>query len=142
MQYQTIQFREEGAATYRVSKSTEHDICLLELIGKMEFEFYKNMWLQFLNLAVAHKVKKLIIDTSQLRYSSSKGRAWLITSYVRKANKALPDITIIVVQPKNKIQRLMIQVIFKSISSLSLTSSLYGYESRQEAELFFSKPTK
>ncbi|MCC5944809.1 MAG: hypothetical protein JJT94_07730 [Bernardetiaceae bacterium] len=136
--YKIVQEQTEREATYRISKAEGiEDLWLLELIGKMEFEFYKKMWIHMLEISKKENSRNLIIDTSLLTYSAPKARAWFITSYVSRVHKALPGLRAVVVKSRSRIQDMMIQVLLKSARSLNLSIELYTVGTREEAEDFF-----
>ncbi|MCS6820369.1 MAG: hypothetical protein NZ551_00710 [Microscillaceae bacterium] len=98
----------------------EHNICYLAIVGSPSFEEYKMIWLTGLDHATKRSSRRIIVDLSKMQKSGIDSKAWLVTSYLPKARKALGDnLKIAVLYSKSLFARIGTDYVVSAVKAVS-----------------------
>lgn len=132
--------KEEVGKDYHIQIlfSKRYEFGLFILKGKIQdYEFYKQIWLRLLEVFEQRKAYKLIVDSSELTHSPTKGRAWFAAFYAKKVYQTLGAPEVVLVKSQNKMQAIITQAAVKSVQALGINIKIHVKQTREEAERLF-----
>ncbi|WP_020532069.1 hypothetical protein [Flexithrix dorotheae] len=76
-------------ANFIISRETTHNIIIMEFIGDIGDEVYKEIWHTSAHFAMEYETKKFIIDQSKIGKVNFKSRSWAVLSFFPSLKKIL-----------------------------------------------------
>ncbi|MEO1051658.1 MAG: hypothetical protein AAFX87_13605 [Bacteroidota bacterium] len=104
----------------KILYDAKHNIMGMVFIGDIKDEAYKEIWLNALNVASEHNVKRILIDQRQIGNVSFSARGWVMVSMFPKIKKQLgANLHGAILASKNMVHKSGVQFLVKAFQKVS-----------------------
>lgn len=117
-----------------VDYNPENDFFIFKMKGVMNFEEYKDYFLNILEESKKNNCRYWIYDLSEFEYNSLQARMWQVTIFLPKCFRELNQELIIAIIPlPNAMHRMSIETAIKAIDKMNYSYQLNYFSDIKKA---------
>ncbi|MDX2305533.1 MAG: hypothetical protein NW226_22160 [Microscillaceae bacterium] len=114
--------------------NTDEEFYIIQIIGKVSRSSYQAVFEKLLKSHKEYSFNKLILNIKELQNNPDFGRQWFTTYFMRRFYKITGGFFLAIVNPKNKIERTSMSLIYGMIERLGVKVSLKFFDTVAEAQ--------